>query len=164
MSARASEPSARDDGRLRLLIVCSSGGHLAQAWALRPWWVQHERTWVTLPTEDARARLAGEDVVEAHYPTVRNLPNLARNFGLAARVLRRVRPDLVVSTGAAIALPFFTQARLVGARTAYLEPVDRIASPSLSGRLVYPFSDLFLVQWDSLGDWFPEAHRVGVVL
>jgi UDP-N-acetylglucosamine:LPS N-acetylglucosamine transferase len=147
-----------------VLIVCSSGGHLAQAWALRPWWSRYERAWVTLPTEDARSRLRGERVVEAHYPTVRNLPNLARNFGLARRVLREFRPDIIVSTGAAIALPFFSQARLVGARTAYLEPVDRIQSPSLSARLVYPFTDLFLVQWEELVDWFPGARVVGIVL
>ena len=149
---------------MRVLIVCSSGGHLTQALALKPWWGEHERWWVTLPTEDARSRLRGENVVEAHYPTVRNLPNLARNFGLARRVLRDVRPDLVFSTGAAIALPFFVQARSVGARTAYLEPVYRISAPSLSGRLVYPFTDRFLVQWDGLLPSYPDAHNAGVVL
>jgi len=149
---------------MRLLIVCSSGGHLAQAWALRPWWEQFDRAWVTLPTPDARSRLAGEQVIEAFYPTVRNLPNLARNTLLARRVLRQFRPQLILSTGAAIALPFFTQARTVGARTAYLEPVDRIARPSLSGRLVYPFSDLYFVQWEQLLDWFPDADHVGIVL
>ena len=149
---------------MRILIVCSSGGHLTQALALRPWWEQHERSWVTLPTEDARSRLTGERVVEAHYPTVRNLPNLIRNFGLAREVLRRERPDLVFSTGAAAALPFFVQARRHGARTAYLEPVDRIAAPSLSGRLVFPFTDSFLVQWDELAAEYPGARNVGVVL
>ncbi|MFC0681067.1 hypothetical protein ACFFGH_24835 [Lysobacter korlensis] len=149
---------------MRILIVCSSGGHLTQALALRPWWGQHERSWVTLPTEDARSRLAGERVVEAHYPTVRNLPNLLRNFGLAREVLRRERPDLVFSTGAAAALPFFVQARRFGARTAYLEPVDRIAAPSLSGRLVFPFTDSFLVQWDDLAVKYPGSRNVGIVL
>lgn len=144
--------------------MCSSGGHLAQAWALRPWWEQYERTWVTLPTADARLRLAGEHVIEAHYPTVRNIPNLLRNTRLARRVLAEVRPDLIFSTGAAIALPFFAQARHFGARTAHLEPVDRIASPSLSGRLVYPFADVFMVQWEQLEPWFPDCMNVGVVL
>lgn len=149
---------------MRVLIVCSSGGHLTQALALREWWGEHERSWVTLPTEDARSRLVGERVVEAHYPTVRNLPNLMRNFGLARRVLRAERPDLIFSAGAAIALPFFVQARRFGARTAFLEPVDRITTPSLSGRLVYPFTDSFLVQWEALAELYPGAENVGVVL
>jgi beta-1,4-N-acetylglucosaminyltransferase len=149
---------------MRVLIVCSSGGHLTQALALKSWWGAHERSWVTLPTEDARSRLVGETVVEAHYPTVRNLPNLARNFRLARRVLRDVRPDLIFSTGAAVALPFFLQARSVGARTVFLEPVDRITAPSLSGRLVYPFTDRFLVQWDSMHEIYPDATNIGIVL
>lgn len=149
---------------MRILIVCSSGGHLTQALALNDWWGSQERSWVTLPTEDARSRLAGETVVEAHYPTVRNLPNLLRNFRLAHRVLKTERPDLVFSTGAAIALPFFVQARAFGARTVFLEPVDRITSPSLSGRLVYPFTDSFLVQWDGLRRLYPGSQDIGVIL
>lgn len=149
---------------MRVLIVCSSGGHLTQALALKSWWGGHDRWWVTLPTEDARTRLEKENVVEAHYPTVRNLPNLVRNFGLARQVLHDFHPDLIFSTGAAIALPFFAQARMVGARTAFLEPVDRISSPSLSGRLVYPFTDLFLVQWQPLTLAYPGSRDVGVVL
>jgi beta-1,4-N-acetylglucosaminyltransferase len=149
---------------MRVLIVCSAGGHLTQALALRRWWSQHERFWVTFPTEDARSRLSGERFAECNYPTVRNIPNLLRNVGLARRVLKQTRPDLVFSTGAALALPFFMQARHFGARTVFLEPVDRITSPSLSGRLVYPFADRFLVQWPSLLTTYPDAENIGVVL
>lgn len=149
---------------MRILIVCSSGGHLTQALALRDWWGEHERRWVTSPTMDARSRLRDESVVESYYPTVRNVPNLLRNTGLARRVLREYRPELIFSTGAAIAIPFFVQAKSVGARTVFLEPVDRITTPSLSGRAVYPFSDRFLVQWDSMLDVYPEATPIGLVL
>lgn len=149
---------------MRLLITCSGGGHLAQAMALRPWWEQHERTWVSFPTEDVRSKLADEDLIECHYPTVRNVPNLLRNVRLARQVLDRVRPDLVLSTGAAISVPFFAQAHRHGARTAHLEPIDRISAPSLSGRLLYPFTDLFMVQWHSMREVLPESVDVGLVL
>lgn len=149
---------------MKILIACSSGGHLTQALALRGWWGEHERCWATFPVEDARSRLADERVYEIHYPTVRNVPNLLRNFVLARRVLRRERPDIVFSTGAAIALPFFSQARFFGARTVYLEPVDRITTPGLSGRLVYPFTDRFFIQWESLRSAYPGSEVVGVVL
>lgn len=149
---------------MRILITCSGGGHLAQAFALESWWRQHERTWVTFPTEDTRARLRGEHVIECHYPTVRSVPNLLRNTGLARRVLRELEPDLVFSTGAAIAVPFFTLARRYGARTAHLEPVDRITQPSISGKLLYPFADQFFVQWESLQEVLPDSTYVGLVL
>lgn len=150
---------------MKLLIACSSGGHLTQALALRDWWGEHDRVWATFPVEDARSRLGDERVHEIHYPTVRNLPNLLRNVILARRVLAEERPDVVFSTGAAIALPFFVLARFYGARTVYLEPVDRITSAGMAGRLAYPFTDKFLVQWDGMRDTaYPDAEVIGVVL
>jgi len=149
---------------MKILIACSSGGHLTQALALKDWWGRHDRCWATFPVADARSRLADERVYEIHYPTVRNVRNLLRNFVLARQVLSQERPDVIFSTGAAIALPFFSQARIYGARTVYLEPVDRIVAPGLSGRLVYPFTDAFLVQWEQMLRHYPEARDVGIVL
>lgn len=149
---------------MKILIACSSGGHLAQALALQPWWGQHDRLWVTGPTPDARMKLADERAISCHWPTQRNIPNLVRNSVLARRVLRDFRPDIVFSTGAAVAVPFILQAHGVGARSVFLETVDRIAKPSLSGRLVYPFVDDYLTQWEQLGERLPRSKLVGLVL
>jgi len=137
----------------RVLLVCSAGGHLAQLHRLAPWWSQHERVWVTGSTADAATLLAGETTYGAYFPTTRSVKNLIRNFVLGWRVLRRHRPEVVVSNGAGIALPFFVLARLFGIRTVYVEVYDRVTSRTLTGRLCRPFSDLFLVQW-------PEQQRL----
>lgn len=149
---------------MKILIACSSGGHLAQAMALEPWWERHQRLWVTGPTEDARIKLSRERAIACHWPTQRNVPNLVRNWKLAGRVLRDFQPDVVFSTGAAVAVPFLLQAHSVGARSIFLETVDRIEKPSLTGRLVYPFVDEYLTQWDTLGEKLPKAQLVGLVL
>ncbi len=104
-----------------VLLVGSSGGHLTQLWALRPWWEQGRRTWVTFDSPDATSLLADEETIWAHHPTTRNIANLLRNTWLAWRTLRRVRPDIVVSTGAGVALPFFAFARTFGIPTVYIE-------------------------------------------
>lgn len=146
--------------RHRLLLVSSGGGHLGQLMPLRPWWSAHDRTWVTFDTASARA-LDGEDVVFAHHPTTRNIPNLIRNVGVAWRVLRRVRPDAVVSTGAGIAPPFFLLARLLGIRTVFIEVYDRIDSRSLTGRLCVPLSDLVLLQWPRQRELYGRGEVIG---
>ena len=102
---------------MKVALVCSSGGHLAQLHRLRPWWSRHERLWITFDTPDAVALLADEPVVWANHPTTRNLPNALRNLVLAWRVLQRERPDVVVSDGAGVAFPFFLAAKLVRAKT-----------------------------------------------
>lgn len=148
-----------------VLLVGSSGGHLAQLLALRTWWTQHARSWVTFDTPDAVHALRDEsDVTWAHHPTTRNLRNLARNSALAVSTLRRVRPTVIVSTGAALAWPFFLLARRSGTRTVYVEVYDRIDSPTLTARLCRPVTDLMLVQWDEQRLLFDDAVTLGRLL
>lgn len=148
---------------MRVLFACSSGGHLAQLMQLREWWSGHERHWVTFDTPDARSKLAGEHVTWAHHPTTRNVPNLLRNARLARRLLSEQRPDLVVSTGAGVAVPFFWMARAFGASTIYLEVFDRVDSRTLTGRLCRPASDLFLVQWPEQQALYRDSVLLGTV-
>lgn len=149
----------------RAVLVGSSGGHLAQLWGLQPWWSTLERAWVTFDTPDATALLADEpDVTWAFHPTTRNVRNLARNALLAVAVLRRTRPDVVVSTGAAVALPFFAIGRLLGARTVFIEVYDRIETPTLTGRLVRPLSSLVLVQWPEQRGLYRSSIEIGPLL
>lgn len=147
----------------RVLLVSSSGGHLAQLVRLHDWWSARERLWVTFPGQDTQSLLSGEEVVLAHHPTTRNLPNAARNLLLAVRLLRSYRPQLVVSTGAGVAFPFFVVARILGIRTVYLEVYDRIDIPTLTGRLCYPFADLFLLQWEEQRRHYPRGVVIGSV-
>ena len=150
--------------RVRVLLVSSSGGHLAQLLALGPWWRERERTWVTFGTDDARSQLDGEEAVWAYHPTTRNIVNLARNFLLALRVMRRRRPDVVVSTGAGVAFPFFVVAKVMRVPTVYIEVYDRLDSPTLTGRLCRPLTDLFCVQWEEQTRFYPRAQVIGSLL
>jgi beta-1,4-N-acetylglucosaminyltransferase len=115
--------------------------------ALRPAWEDLEHLWVTLEGPDASFLLASERVVYAHGPTNRSLLNLFRNLLIAWRTLRTYRPDVVLSTGAGVAVPLFLVAKVLGRRTVYVESLTRTESLSLSGRLTYPLADAFFVQW-----------------
>jgi UDP-N-acetylglucosamine:LPS N-acetylglucosamine transferase len=147
-----------------VLLVGSSGGHLAQLLALRPWWGDRARAWVTFPTPDAKSQLTREKVTWAYHPTTRNVPNLLRNLVLAFRLLRQVKPSVVISTGAGVAVPFFVLGWLRGIPTVYLEVYDRIDSPTLTGRLCRPFTRLFLVQWEEQRKFYPGSVVVGPLL
>lgn len=149
---------------MRVMLVASAGGHLAQLLALSRWWGNSERIWVTFDTGSAIAALRDENVVWAHHPTTRHLGNAVRNLALACQVLRQHRPDLVVSTGAGVAAPFFLAAHALGIRTVFIEVVDRITSRTLTGRLVYPFTDEFVVQWEVQRQLYPAARVIGPTL
>jgi hypothetical protein len=150
--------------RPHALLVGSAGGHLAQLIRLEPWTDGCVRTWVTFDKPDARSLLADEAVIWAHHPTTRNIPNLLRNTVLALRHVRRLRPDIVVSTGAAVAVPFFVVARLLRIPTVYVEVFDRIDSPTLTGRLCRPIATRFCVQWPEQQAHYPGSVVIGPLL
>lgn len=158
-----SDDGEHDHGS-ELLLVASSGGHLAQLLALEPWYERRQRRWVTFDTPDARSLLAQETVVWAHHPTTRNLPNLVRNLLVAIRHVRRGRIGAVVTTGAGVAFPFVLMARLRRIPSVYIEVYDRIDSPTLTARLCRPFLSAMLVQWEEQRRFYPEATVVGRLL
>jgi UDP-N-acetylglucosamine:LPS N-acetylglucosamine transferase len=160
MAASAPTPCAwsrdgdpgKGDSEADLLLVCSTGGHLYQLVALSAAWEGLSRAWVTFDKSDARSLLAAELVYAAHGPTNRNVKNLLRNLPLAWRLLRRVRPKAIVTTGAGVAVPFAWLGRLTGAHVVYVESFTRIDGPSLSCRLIKPVADRVYVQWPELAD------------
>lgn len=79
----------------------------------------------------------------------------------AGRIMLRERPKVVITTGALISFPFCLYAKLLGAKVVYLETFARVNDRSLTGKLVYPIADLFLVQWESLLELYPKAKYVG---
>jgi len=164
-SPLANQASAHaDPNRLKVMLVCSSGGHLLQLYRLRPWWQNLDRSWVTFKMPDSQSMLTAERVEWAYQPTTRNIPNLLRNLRLAWRLLRRHRPQLIVSSGAGVAVPFFVLGRLLRMKTIYIEVYDRIDLPTLTGRLVYPFSNLFLLQWEQQRQFYPRGRLIGKLL
>jgi UDP-N-acetylglucosamine:LPS N-acetylglucosamine transferase len=140
---------ARGD-REGILLVASPGGHLLQMLALEPAWADHPRVWVTLRSPDVTYLLRDERVIYGHGPTPRNVKNFFRNLRGARRVLREEDPAVIVSTGAALALPYFILGKLQRRRLVYVESITRVEKLALTGRLVYPLADSFFVQWSSL--------------
>jgi UDP-N-acetylglucosamine:LPS N-acetylglucosamine transferase len=143
--------------------VCSSGGHLLQLHALGDVWRRRSRLWVTFDKSDARSLLGEEPVLFAHGPTNRNIPNLLRNFLLAWRVVSAVRPRVLLTTGAGVAVPFAWIARFRGASVVYVESLTRIHDVSLSCRLIAPVADRVYVQWPEARAALRKARYAGPV-
>ena len=146
---------------MKVCLVGSSGGHLTHLYMLKPFWQDKDRFWVTFDKEDARSLLEGEKVYPCYYPTNRNIWNLIRNTFVAIKVLRKEKPDLLISSGAAVAVPFFYIAKLMGKKLIYIEVFDRIDKPTMTGKMVYPIVDKFIVQWEDMLKVYPKATYLG---
>lgn len=81
---------------------------------------------VTFDKEDARSLLEGEKVYPCYYPTNRSLKALVKNTKIAWDVLHKEKPDLIVSCGAAVAVPFFYIGKMMGAKVVYIEVLEML--------------------------------------
>ena len=148
---------------IKVCLVSSSGGHLTHLYMLKPFWKDRERFWVTFDKEDARSLLEGEKTYHCHYPSNRSIKALLINTFKAFKIISKERPELIISCGAAVAVPFFYVGKLFGAKLIYIEVFDRIDSSSLTGRLVYPIADRFIVEWEEMLKIYPKAINLGSI-
>ncbi|MEE6647627.1 UDP-N-acetylglucosamine--LPS N-acetylglucosamine transferase [Limosilactobacillus pontis] len=148
---------------MKVCLVGSSGGHLTHLYMLKPFWKNKNRFWVTFNKEDARSKLKNEKMYSCYYPTNRNFIALIKNTILAIKVLKREKPDLIISSGAAVAVPFFYIGKLMGAKLIYIEVFDRYNKSTITGRLVYPIVDKFIVQWKEEKKVYPKSIYLGSI-
>jgi UDP-N-acetylglucosamine--N-acetylmuramyl-(pentapeptide) pyrophosphoryl-undecaprenol N-acetylglucosamine transferase len=128
------------------LLVASTGGHLKQLHRLhrRLAGVEGPFRWVTFDSAQSRSLLAGETVEFVPFIGARDPLNILRNTPTAHRMLRDHDIRMVVSTGAAVALPFFALARGRGLSCHYIESAARSDGPSATGRLLSRIPGVFL--------------------
>lgn len=152
-----------DNEKMKVCLVGSSGGHLTHLYMLKPFWQDKERFWVTFDKEDAKSLLKGEKLYPCYYPTNRNIKNLIKNTIVAWKVLRKEKPDILISSGAAVSVPFFYLGKLMGAKLIYIEVFDRIDKSTMSGKMVYPIVDEFIVEWEEMKKVYPKAVNLGSI-
>lgn len=146
----------------KLLCVCSSGGHLDQMLAVLPAPAQYDVVIATFDKSDAIAKVNGYSTYWLYWPTNRNAKNAIANTFLAIRVVLREKPDLIISTGAAGAVPFFYVGKVIGrTKNIFIECIDRISMPTLTSKLIKPVTDMYVAQWDTQLQGFSPRVNIG---
>jgi len=149
---------------MKIALVCSHGGHLTETLRIFPAFDDYEVLFLTYhSSRDEEIRKLGRALFTDNIGL--NPWRFLRAFLWAWRVLRNEKPDVILSLGAEIAVPFFCIGRLLRLRTIFIESWCRVNDLSLTGRLVFPLSDVFLVQWPQLLEKYgPKARYEGAVV
>lgn len=148
---------------MKLLLVCNPGGHFSTMMGLKNFWSSYSREWVTYPHFDTQILHEQEKVYWVEMQEARMLWKAVRNFGKAFTILQQSKPDLVISTGASLSVPFLIASKLFGIKTVFIESISRSSALSLSGRILYNVVDEFYVQWPECVERYPKAKYKGVV-
>lgn len=132
-----------------VLAISSGGGHWVQLLRLRPAFKDCDVTYATV-REGYRSDVDDANFRVIHSADRWNKLNLVRSALGIIWLLIRVRPDVVITTGAA---PGYFGVRLgkwLGARVIWLDSVANAQELSMSGRKAGAFVDLWLTQWPHL--------------
>ena len=147
---------------MKIALICCQGGHLTQMLSLMEAFEGHNVFFITYknPTTD---KLKYRKYRVENIGT--NLWKMIKTFFKAIKIFSVEKPNLIVSTGAEIAIPFYIIARLLKIKTIYLESWCRVKTKSGTGRMLYHFSNVFLVQWpDMLKKYGKKARYEGGVI
>jgi Oligosaccharide biosynthesis protein Alg14 like len=150
------------DYRPKLLAVSSGGGHWVQLLRVGPAFADCEVTFVTIHESD-------REQVPNHKFYVVNDANRLSKLGLIkaasrlAWIVWNEKPDIVLSTGAALGYIALRLGRMMRARTIWLDSIANVEELSMSGLRIGHCADLWLTQWPHLAR--PEGPKyVGSVL
>lgn len=144
----------------RTLLVASAGGHLDELriHARRLKIDEEEAVWVTSPTAQTESLLAGREVVWVPRVGSGEVRKAMAGVPEAVRIHRRVRPDLVLSTGALFSTPHLVAATMARCETWFIDSATRVDGPSSTGRFAQRLTRAKLfAQGDGWGDprWTP---------
>jgi beta-1,4-N-acetylglucosaminyltransferase len=148
---------------MKIALVATRGGHLSEIVQLVPALGEHEFFFVA-PHSPRDAEIEALGPVFYSLSIDARITRFIPVFFWALGVLLKQRPDVVLSMGTEIALPFFFWGRLLGMKTIYIESWCRVENLSLTGRLVYHWVHEFWVQWPRLQERFAKAKFRGAIL
>lgn len=146
----------------KIALACSAGGHLTELSQLAPFYDQYEHFFVTFKRPDSDELAKTKKVFFVERPA-RNPFKTIHNFWQSWKILQKEKPNLVLSTGADVAIPILLLGKLLGKKVIFVESFCRTEQPSWSGRMAYLFSDLFIYQWKELEAFFPKGKFGGSV-
>lgn len=144
------------------MVIGAGGGHLTEA-LLATDGLIIPRVIVTFKLPHSSATLRNETcfyVVDPHKNILKFFLNALQSLVLVLRI----RPCVVINTGGGISIACSLFAKFLGAKLVFIESGARVETPSRTGKFLYRYSDLFIVQWSNLLKHYPKAVYGGVLM
>ncbi|MEE1278265.1 MAG: PssD/Cps14F family polysaccharide biosynthesis glycosyltransferase [Acutalibacteraceae bacterium] len=147
----------------KVMFISSTGGHLSELLQLKSLFNEYDYCLVTEKTKSTET-LAQKYSGKTHYLVYGTKSHLfsylfkfAFNIFKSLFLMIKIRPDVVVTTGTHTAVPMCYLAKLFGKKVIFIETFANRKTKTKAGSLVYPIADVFIVQWESMLDLYPNA-------
>lgn len=143
----------------KILLISSSGGHFEQLQRLLPLGIDYQLVWCSERTKydtDVRYLFPQTGSKDVLFPI--------KLFIIAVKslfILIKEKPDVIISTGAMVAIPMFLIGKLFKKKLIFIETFARVKDGTRTGKFLYKYSDLFFIQWEDLKSIYPNATFEG---
>ena len=148
---------------MKICVIASAGGHLTEVLRIREAFEKYEHFFVTFNRADVKHKLKGKKVYFVRDPK-RNPFKFFKNFIQSLKIFLREKPDVIISTGAGMALSMLFIAKIFKKKIVYIESMAAVYKPSLTGKIAYRLADLFIIQWKQLKKYYPRAIYGGALI
>lgn len=139
----------------KICLISSSGGHYEQLKKLTPLEDKYEVFWVTEKTNyksSANYYLSQTGLKDKLFPF-----KMLHNFIQSIFIYLKERPDIIITTGTMVVIPLALIGKILNKKLIYIETFARIYDGTKTGKLMYKYADLFIIQWKSLQKIYPNA-------
>jgi UDP-N-acetylglucosamine:LPS N-acetylglucosamine transferase len=153
----------------KVLFISSTGGHFTELMELKSLFEKYD---YHIVTEKDSFTITLKD---KYKDRITYLPYGTRRrfftyiFKYAFTIIKsiflyiKLRPKYIVTTGTHTALPICFFGKIFGSKIIFIETFANMNSKTMSGRIIYPITDLFIVQWESMQKIYPKAVLGGSI-
>lgn len=150
----------------KVMFIASTGGHLSELLQLSSCFNKYD---YTIVTEKTKSNLVLKDkhpgrvhyIIPGTYTTLvaklTYLFILFANCWISLYLMIKIRPDFVITTGSHNVGPMCCLAKIFGKKVIFIETLANSNSPTKAGKIIYKFADYFIVQWEEMLEFYPNA-------
>lgn len=157
----------KSDSIKKVLFISSTGGHLSELLQLKPLFKKYdyhiitEKTSSNLKLKEEYGKRINYLIYGTREKKVLYVFKLFLNCWISLFLFIKIRPKYIVTTGAHTAGPMCLLGKIFGSKIIFIESYANINTKTMTGKYVYKFADLFIVQWESMLELYPNAKYVG---
>ena len=151
----------------KVLFISSTGGHLNELLQLKPMFSKYDSYLITEKTKTNK-NLNDEELNNIYYLFYGTKKQLIKYFFIFSfnifksfYLFLKIRPNVIITTGAHTSVPMCFIGKLFRKKIIYIETFANMNTKTLTGKLIYPIADLFVVQWESMLKQYPKATYGG---
>ena len=154
----------------KVMFIASTGGHLNELLQLSPCFNNYD---YSIVTEKTKSNMVLKKkylnrvyfIIPGTYTTLgaklTYLFKLFANCWISLYLMLKLKPDVVVTTGSHNVGPMCCLAKIMHKKVIFIETFANSNKPTRAGRIIYKFADIFIVQWESMLKYYPNAIYAG---